>query len=237
MLLSALLLALQDSLAAADAVVLPPTQVAPPEPLSGLNLLIKGGWTMIPILLLSILAITLFVERLLALRKAQSNPEKLTRTVSDYVRAGDLAGAIGYCRAEDSPASRIIQRGLERVGRPLTEIKEAVQTAGRREVYALEKRTDLIASSAAIAPMIGFLGTVTGMIQAFQQIQRLEGAVNPSVLAGGIWEALITTAFGLGVGILALFAYNFLVNRISRTVNDLERASSDFIDLLQTPAR
>ncbi len=192
---------------------------------------------MVPILLLSLLTVYLFVERLLALRKAQSNPTRLTETVAGYVRTGDLSGAIGYCRAEDSPASRIIQRGLERVGRPIGEIKEAVQTAGKREIFQLEKRTDLIASAAAIAPLLGFLGTVTGMIQAFQQIQRLEGVVNPSVLAEGIWEALITTAFGLGVGIVALFAYNFLVNRINRTVHDLERASTDFIDLLQTPAR
>lgn len=231
------LLALQDTLATAQDSLVANTVVTEPETLSGLDLLFKGGWTMIPILLLSVLTLYLFVERWLALRKAQSNPTKLTETVAGYVRSGDLSGAIGYCRAEDSPASRIIQRGLERVGRPISEIKEAVQTAGKREVYSLEKRTDLVASAAAIAPLLGFLGTVTGMIGAFQQIQRLEGVVNPSVLAEGIWEALITTAFGLAVGIVALFAYNFLINRINRSVNDLERASTDFIDLLQTPAR
>lgn len=234
MLSTLLLLAFQDSLLSNPVTTLP--SVAEPEPLSALGLLVKGGWAMIPILLLSLLTVYLFVERFLALRRAQSNPEVLTQTVSQYVKSGDLSGAIGYCRAQDSPASRIIQRGLERVGRPINEIKEAVQTAGRRETYMLEKKTDLIASAAAIAPMLGFLGTVTGMIQAFQQIQALQGAVNPSALASGIWEALVTTAFGLGVGIIALFAYNFLINRINRTVNDLERASTDFIDLLQTPA-
>lgn len=236
MLFSALLLALQDSVAAVSEPARLPTPVPPAEPLGGLDLLLRGGWVMLPILLLSILAIYLFVERLLALRRAQGNPEQLTQTVAQYVRAGDLSGAIGYCRAQDNPVSRIIQRGLERIGRPISEIKEAVQTAGRREVYALEKRMDIIASAAAIAPMIGFLGTVTGMIEAFQDIQSMQGAVSPSALAGGIWEALITTAFGLAVGIVALFAYNFLINRIGRTVNDLERASTDFIDLLQTPA-
>ena len=235
--LPALLLALQDSLAAvSEAVQIPTPVVAPVEPLSGVDIFLRGGWVMIPILLLSFLAVYLFVERLLALNRAKGDPEQLTQTVAQYVRAGDLSGAIGYCRAQDNPVSRIIQRGLERIGRPISEIKEAVQTAGRREVYALEKRTDLIASAAAIAPMIGFLGTVTGMIEAFQNIQSMQGAVSPSALAGGIWEALITTAFGLAVGIVALFAYNFLINRISRTVNDLERASTDFIDLLQTPA-
>lgn len=235
MVLPALLLALQDSLLT-DSMATTPVFVPPQESLSTLDLLTKGGWTMLPILLLSILSVYLFVERFLALRRAQTNPEKLMQAVGDYVRTGDLAGAIGYCRAEDAPASRIIQRGLERVGRPIAEIKEAVQTAGKHETYMLEKRTDLIATAAALAPMLGFLGTVVGMVRAFQQIQRLQGAVNPSVLAEGIWEALITTAFGLAVGIMALFLYNFLVNRINRSINDLERASTDFIDLLQTPA-
>ncbi|MDX1440496.1 MAG: MotA/TolQ/ExbB proton channel family protein [Rubricoccaceae bacterium] len=236
MLLNILALAIQDSLLNDSLVTTLPAVANEAERLTTLGLLAKGGWAMIPILLLSLLTVYLFVERFLALRRAQSNPDQLTHTVAGYVKSGDLSGAIGYCRAQDSPASRIIQRGLERVGRPINEIKEAVQTAGRRETYKLEKRTDLIASAAAIAPMLGFLGTVTGMIQAFQQIQALRGAVNPSALAAGIWEALITTAFGLGVGIIALFAYNFLINRINRSVNDLERASTDFIDLLQTPA-
>ena len=241
-----LLLALQtaaadaaDTLAAAaDALAAGPVAAAPPEaePLTLLELLLRGGWTMVPIALLSVLAVFLFVDRLLALRKATGDPDKLTRTVGDYVEAGDLSGAVGYCRAQDTPAARIVQRGLERGGRPITEIREAVQEAGRRETYKLEKRMDLLASSAAIAPMVGFLGTVTGMIGAFQELQRFEGLVNPALLAGGIWEALITTAAGLAVGVFALFAYNFLINRINRTINDLETASTNFLDLLQTPA-
>ena len=122
-------------------------------------------------------------------------------------------------------------------GRPIADIKEAVETQGRRETYALEKHTDLIASAAALAPMLGFLGTVTGLIEAFQAVQYVQGSVSPVVLANGMWEAMITTAAGLAVGIPALFAYNFLTNRIRRTVNDLERASTEFLDLLQMPAR
>ena len=206
------------------------------ETLGFLDLLLRGGWTMVPIALLSLLALFLFVERLLALNRTKGDPATLTRTVADYVSAGDLSGAVGYCRAQDTPAARIVQRGLERVGRPIGEIKEAVQEAGRRETYKLEKRMDLLASTAAIAPMLGFLGTVVGMISAFQQLQAYEGLVNPALLAGGIWEALVTTAAGLAVGVAALFAYNFLVNRINRTVNDLETASTDFLDILQAPA-
>lgn len=203
----------------------------------GFDLLLQGGWSMIPIILLSILMVAVIWERVRALRRAQGDPDTLVRNVSDYVAAGDLHGATAYCRERNSPASRILQRGLERLGRPINEIKEAVQEAGRRETYALEKRMDLLASIAAIAPMLGFLGTVTGMIGAFRQIQRYEGLVNPSLLAGGIWEALVTTAAGLAVGLVALFAYNLLVGRIARLVNGFERVSSDFVDFLQAPGR
>ncbi len=222
-----------DSLAAA---------APPPDPTfmeslrGGLELLFLGGWSMIPIVLLSVLMVAVVWERIRALRRAKGDPDTLTRNVSDYVQAGDVHGAMAYCRERNTPASRILQRGLERLGRPIGEIKEAVQEAGRRETFDLEKRMDLLASIAAIAPMLGFLGTVTGMIGAFRQIQRYEGLVNPSLLAGGIWEALVTTAAGLAVGLVALFAYNLLVGRIGRLVNGLERVSSDFIDFLQTPA-
>ena len=202
----------------------------------GLELLFLGGWSMIPIVLLSILMVAVVWERVRALRRATGDPDTLTRNVSDYVGSNDVTGAMAYCRERNTPASRILQRGLERLGRPIGEIKEAVQEAGRRETFDLEKRMDLLASIAALAPMLGFLGTVTGMIGAFRQIQRYEGLVNPSLLAGGIWEALVTTAAGLAVGLLALFAYNLLIGRIARLVNGLERVSSDFIDFLQTPS-
>ena len=233
----ALLQAVSDSVAADS---LAPVVAAEPtfsEQLrGGYDLLMQGGWSMVPIILLSILMVAIVWERIRALRRAKGDPDTLTRNVSDYVHAGDVHGAMAYCRERNTPASRILQRGLERLGRPIGEIKEAVQEAGRRETFDLEKRMDLLASVAAIAPMLGFLGTVTGMIGAFRQIQRYEGLVNPSLLAGGIWEALVTTAAGLAVGLLALFAYNLLVGRIARLVNGLERVSSDFIDLLQTPA-
>ncbi len=204
--------------------------------LSLLDILTKGGWVMVPIALLSLLTVYLFVERWLVLRRAHTDPRRFMETVAGYVRSGDVGGAVGYCQAHETPIARILQRGLERLGRPIADIREAVQAAGKHETYELEKRTDLLASAAAIAPLLGFLGTVLGMISAFQQIQALEGNVNPSVLASGIWEALVTTAAGLAVGILALFAYNFLLNRIGRSVHEMERVATEFIDLLQTPA-
>jgi biopolymer transport protein ExbB len=228
---------LADTASVTETIVPISAQEPPPEAASSFfDLLVRGGWTMIPIGLLSILAVYVFVERWLALRKADSSPERLTRTVRDYVQAGDLSGAIGYCRAQDTPASRIIQAGLERVGRPIVEIREAVQAAGRQEAYVLERHMDLLASAAALAPMLGFLGTVFGLIEAFQSIQYVEGSVSPAILANGMWEAMITTAAGLAVGIPALFGYNVLFNRIRHRVNDLERTATDFIDLLQSPA-
>lgn len=203
--------------------------------MGGIEQILLGGWVMIPILLLSILTLAIVWERFRVLRRATSDPDRLVRTVADYVHRGDIAGAAAYCRTENSPSARIVGRGLERLGRPIDEIKEAVQEAGRRETYALETRMDLLATVASLAPMLGFLGTVTGMIGAFRQVQAYEGLVNPSLLAGGISEALITTAAGLIVGVPALFFYNVLLTRIGKVVNTLEHASSDFIDVLQTP--
>lgn len=200
-----------------------------------LDIMMRGGWVMIPLLLLSILAIYLLVERLITIRKAQSDPDVVTDRVRQYVRSGDVDGAISYCKQKDVPITRILKQGLERLGRPISEIQDAVQAAGKYETFELEKRTNLLASIAGVAPMLGFFGTVLGMIRAFQEIQNLQGNVNPSVLAGGIWEALITTAAGLLVGVLALFSYNFLLGRIRRLTNDMERSATDFIDLLQEP--
>lgn len=205
------------------------------EMTSVLDVLWLGGWVMIPLLLLSLLTIYLFVERLIVLRAAQRDPEHITDQIRQYVRSGDVQGALSYCNSEDAPITRILRHGLERLGRPISEIQDAVQAAGKHEAFELEKRTEWLASIAGVAPMLGFLGTVLGMIRAFQDIQALEGNVNPSVLAGGIWEALLTTATGLAVGIIALVFYNYLLNRIRRITNDLERSATDFIDLLQEP--
>jgi biopolymer transport protein ExbB len=224
-----LLLQQVDTMAADSA------QAAAAQTTSLLDVLVLGGWVMVPLVLLSILTIYLFIERLITIRKASSNPDAITDRVREYVRNGDVDGAITYCERKDVPITRILKQGLERLGRPISEIQDAVQAAGKHETFALEKRTNLLASVAGIAPMLGFFGTVVGMIRAFQQIQNLQGNVNPSVLAGGIWEALVTTAAGLLVGILALFAYNFLIGRIRRLTNDMERSATDFIDLLQEP--
>lgn len=218
-----------------DSVAADSAQAAASQASSVLDILVLGGWVMIPLVLLSILTFYLLIERLITIRKASSNPDAITDRVRDYVRNGDVEGAISYCQQKNVPITRILKQGLERLGRPISEIQDAVQAAGKHETFELERRTNLLASIAGIAPMLGFFGTVVGMIKAFQEIQNLQGNVNPSVLAGGIWEALITTAAGLLVGILALFSYNFIIGRIRRLTNDMERSATDFIDLLQEP--
>ena len=213
----------QDTLAVAADSLQP---VVSDGSMSMMEILSKGGLVMVPIALLSIMTVYLFVERILTLRKAREGAR--WDRVRSYVEAGDVSGAIAYC-------GRTLIRGLERLGRPIREIQEAVQAAGKYEAFQLTKRTDHLATIAGVSPMLGFLGTVTGMIKAFQQIQSLQGNVNPSVLAGGIWEALVTTAFGLIVGIVAFFAYNYLLTRIARVINEMEASATEFLDLLQEP--
>ena len=205
------------------------------ESSSQLDIIMEAGWIMIPIFLLSLLTIYVLVERLMVLKQAKSDRPQIMSRIREYVRAGNVQGAQAYCDAQDNPLTRIVKYGLERLGRPISEIQDAVNSAGKHEAFQLERRMDLLASIAGIAPMLGFLGTVTGMIEAFQQIQALQGNVNPSVLAGGIWEALVSTAGGLIVGIAALFFYNFLLGRINRLVYDMEQSATEFIDMLQAP--
>ena len=219
---------------ASDTLVALPPAPAPADT-GFLDIFLLGGWVMWPILILSLAAVAVFVERLLALNRARADAEGIVERVRAYVQSGDVRGALAFCAAQDKPVTRMLQSGLERLGRPIAEIRDAVQTAGREETFSLARRTDLLASVAAIAPMLGFLGTVTGMIRAFQQIQDLQGSVNPSVLAGGIWEALITTAAGLIAGIIALLLYNYLQGRIRYQAHRLEQSAEAFVDLLQEP--
>ena len=202
-----------------------------------LDTVMKGGWIMLILAILSVFIIAVFIERLLALSKAHRGTNSgLMDRVRSFIQAGDVRGAIGFCAAQNSSLSRILMSGLERLGRPINEIQESVQAAGRYEAFRLQRWTSSLASVAGIAPLLGFLGTVMGMIKAFRQIQSLQGNVNPSVLAGGIWEALITTAGGLVVGIAAFFFYNHLLTKVRSVRIDMERAATDFIDVLRQPA-
>jgi biopolymer transport protein ExbB len=200
------------------------------------SILVEGGWLMIPITLLSFVAIYVIAERWRSLNAMKVDEKRFLSMVEDLLRQGNTNAAVQYCDEMDKPLSRIMKQGIIRLGRPLIDVEEAIKNAGRKETYLMEKRMDWLATIAGVAPLLGFLGTVTGMIDAFMQIQGLQGNVNPSVLAGGIWEALITTAWGLLVGIIAFGSYNYLLAKINRLVFQLEMASIDFVELLQKPA-
>lgn len=205
--------------------------------MSFLDILWQGGFLMLPLFVLSVVAIYVIAERWRKLENSKMDIPAMLNNIESLLKSGSQQRAIQYCEEFDKPLARILKSGISRLGRPIRDIEEAIRNAGKKEIFYLEKRMNWLATIAGVAPLIGFTGTVTGMIRAFMDIQSLQGNVNPSVLAGGIWEALITTATGLIVGIIAYGFYNFLLGKINRMIFELENASADFVDLLQTPSR
>ncbi len=204
--------------------------------MSLLSILAKGGWLMIVIGIFSLIAAGIFIERLLVLRKNKINLNAFLLKLRQTLINQDINQALMLCAQTESPIAKVLEKGIKRYGKGKEEIQEAIENAGRMEIYQLEKGLGALATIAGVAPLTGFLGTVTGMIQAFMRIQELGGNVNATVLAGGIWEALLTTAAGLVVGILTLLGYNYLVSRVQRFVFDLEVSSNNLLELLtETP--
>jgi len=198
-----------------------------------LEMFFKGGVIMYPILLCSFVAIFIAIERFLVLRKAQLDVGQFMMKLRSIFQKGDASAVLAFCSQKDAPIANIIRRGILKLDHGDQKVRESVDDAGKAEVYNLEKRLSILASVAGIGPMLGFLGTVVGMVSAFQKIESLGGTVNPSDLAGGIWEALITTVFGLVVGIIAFALYNYFVTRVARFVYEMETTTTEFLDLLE----
>jgi len=202
------------------------------------DLIIKGGplgMAIVGVLvLLSIIALYIFIERWLTIKKAGKIDQNFISNIRAAVAAGNIEGAKNLCRTNDSPVARMVEKGLQRIGKPLRDIDAAIENVGNLEIFKLEKNLSTLASIAGAAPMIGFFGTVTGMILAFYKMAT-EQNVTPDVLAGGIYQALITTAFGLFIGILAFVGYNLLVASVEKVVFKMEGTTVDFMDLLQEP--
>jgi biopolymer transport protein ExbB len=205
--------------------------------MSFFEVLSQGGILMIPLFILSILAIYVIAERWRFVTNSRMEVDPFLNNIEALLKSGDQTRALDHCDKYNKPLARILKSGIRRLGRPIRDIEEAIHNAGKKEIYGLETRMNWLATIAGVAPLVGFTGTVTGMIRAFMDIQALQGNVNPSVLAGGIWEALITTATGLIVGIIAYGFYNFLIGKINRMVFELENASADFIDMLHAPTK
>lgn len=197
------------------------------------QMFLKGGLIMWPILFCSVLGLAVVIDRYIILRRAKINIPAFMVRIRGLLKKKDVSGAISYCMEEKSPVANIIRKGLKKYKLGHERVKEAIENAGQQEIGKLEKGLSILATVAGIAPLLGFLGTVTGMISAFMRIEDLAGAANPSDLAGGIWEALMTTAFGLIVGIPALAFYNYFLNRVKKLVGDMETVANDVVDVIQ----
>lgn len=240
--LNAILMSIQSALA--DTVVSVQETIAVAEPqaaqapaeLSVWDLCLKGGFIMIPLALLSIVCIYVFIERLLVIRKAEREDPTFMRRIKDYIHEGEIESAKNLCKNTDTPYSRLISKGISRIGRPMNDVLVAIENTGNIEIARLGKGLPWLATTAAGAPMLGFLGTVIGMVEAFYALASAGSGANIGVLAGGIYEALVTTVAGLVVGIIALFAYNYLVSSINGVMKMLECKTMEFMDLLNEPA-
>lgn len=197
---------------------------------------VKGGWIMIPLALLLILAIYIFTERLLVIRKAAVKDPTFMDKIKDYINEGKIDAALTLCKNTDTPYSRMIEKGITRLGRPMNDIMVSIENVGNIEIGKLERGLSLLATTAGGGPMIGFLGTVAGMIEAFFNMANAGNNVDVTTLADGIYVAMVTTVGGLIVGIIAFFAYNYLTSKVDEVVNNMEARTVEFMDILNEPA-
>lgn len=205
------------------------------QELSIWELSLKGGVIMIPLALLALVSIYVFVERVLTINKAGKEDSTFMKRIKDYIIEGEMESAVKLCKSTDTPYARLIQKGISRIGRPMQDVQMAIENVGNLEIAKLEKGFPWLATTAAGAPMLGFLGTVTGMVSAFYALANAGGSANIGILANGIYEALVTTVAGLIVGIIALFAFNFLNARVNNVMTQLEGKTMEFMDLLNEP--
>ena len=222
--------------AAADTTFMETAAVHTEKTLSLIELASEGGWLMLVLLLLSVMAIYIFGSKWWMIRKAGQIDKNFMKDIRDLIHEGKIKSAIALCQKYDSPIARLVEKGIERIGRPLQDIQTAVENMGNVEVARLEKGLPMLATIAGGAPMIGFLGTVTGMIQAFFRMSTAGNNIDITLLSGGIYEAMVTTVGGLFVGIIAYFGYNYLTSQISNLVFKMENATIAFIDMLHEPA-
>ncbi len=213
-----------------------PTSTAPAQELSVWDLCVKGGFLMIPIVLLSIVCVYIFIERAIVINRAARHDDTFMRRIKDYIHEGEIESAQNLCRNNGSPYARLISKGISRIGRPMNDVLVAIENTGNIEISTLGKGLPWLATTAAGAPMLGFLGTVTGMVQAFYGIASAGNTAGIAAFSEGIYTALVTTVAGLIVGVIAMFAYNYLVARINSVMNLLEAKTMEFMDLLNEPA-
>lgn len=209
------------------------TEVGAEEGMNVLELAVKGGWIMVVLALLSILGIYIFFERFSTLRKAMKRNPLFMERIHDNIKDDDMKSAANYCRSENTPLSRIIEKGVKSFGFSASSIRESIDNSANLEIANLEKGLPILSTIAAVAPMIGFLGTVTGMVRAFWEMANAGNNIDVALLSGGIYEAMITTVGGLVVGIISIFAYNYLVAQVDKVQNDLEAQIISFMEIVR----
>lgn len=206
-----------------------------PEKISMIDLLNKGGWIMYPLYVLFATAIFVFFERLIAIRKASNIDDKFISIVRDNIMNGNITAARSLAKNTDNPVGRMIDKGLQRIGKPIDAIEKSMENVGKLEMYKMEKNLSVLSLIAGIAPMFGFLGTIIGMIQLFYNINNSGFELN--TIAGGIYVKMVTSGTGLIVGLISYVCYSFLNTQIEKTVYKMEAASAEFIDILQEPTK
>ncbi len=214
-----------------------PVEKAGEMKLTLLDLAIKGGWVMIPIILLSFVAAYIFIERYYVIRKATKEDMNFMNRIKDYIHDGKIDAAVALCKSTDSPSARMVEKGISRLGRPLQDISTAIENIGKLEISKLEKGFPTLATITGAEPMLGFLGTVIGMVKSFYAMSQAGNNIEVSLLSDGIYTALITTVAGLIVGIIGYFAYNTLVVRVEKVVFNLEATLTEFMDILNEPVK
>ena len=204
--------------------------------LSFFELINMGGWLMYPLFALLFLAIFFFIERLIAIRKAGSLDQNFMNHIRDHIVSGNISAARSFAKNTNNPVARIIDKGIQRIGKPIDIIEDSMENVGKLELYSLEKNLSVLSLVYGIAPMLGFLGTIIGMLQLFYNISST-GEFTPSTIAGGIYTKMITSASGLIIGMLAYIGYNFLNSQIAKVTNKMEASAAEFMDILQEPTR
>ncbi|HLG36067.1 MAG TPA: MotA/TolQ/ExbB proton channel family protein [Bacteroidia bacterium] len=222
-----------DSAAIIGAAAVPPPQ----ETMTLWQLTLKGGPVMIPIAILSLIAVYIIIERYLVIRKSSRDETNFMNNIRDFIKSGNIDAARSLSKNTSSPIARMIEKGVSRIGKPLGDIEKAIENTGNIEIFKLERGLSLLATCAGAAPMLGFLGTVTGMVQAFYNMSKAGDQIKLDLLSGGMYQAMITTVAGLIVGICALIGYNLLASMVQKIIFKLETSTIEFMDLLQEPGK
>jgi biopolymer transport protein ExbB len=209
-----------------------PTEIS----LSIWDLSLKGGWIMLPIAIMSVIAIYIFIERYIVINRAARDEQNFMNNIRDFIHNGRIDSALSLCKNNRTPIARMIEKGIIRIGKPLNDINAAIENVGKLEVAKLEKNLAALATIAGAAPMLGFLGTVIGMVRAFYDMSMAGNNIDIALLSGGIYQAMVTTVAGLIVGIIGYICYNILVARVEKVVFILEARATEFMDLLHEPA-